>query len=738
MSQSVGREDYSDLPDEMRTARRWLAWRAVQSNPNQKPRKVPYYTTGEPRSGTLDGAEDVARLASFDQAVAVLQTGEYAGLGFALGPDGGGGCWQGIDLDDVEARPGLRFIADGLPGYVERSPSGQGLHAIGYGAPFRPLGPNSTGIEAYAGGRFFTVTGESVVTSETALTGPIDLGDFIRNRLVALHGQTAQRALPAPTSPRDLARLVPDLRSALNFLRADDRAEWIAIGMALKVLGEQGRELWLTWSQQSEKFDTVVAAHVWDGLTPERTGPRAVFAKAQAAGWINPRKAPPQASHSSSSEQICAPEFSDEALALEFADRHAARLQWVQATGKWMFYNGRYWQPDETLLAFSYARQICREAADRCNKDHLKKALAAAKTVAAVERLARADRRLAATVDQWDADPFALNTESGVIDLRTGRASPHDPADFMTKITAVAPGGDCPLWRDVIDRVFAGDAALIAFVQRMLGYMLSGDISVQAVFFAFGRGANGKSLLFNTVAAILGGYHRLAAIETFIASDRDRHPTEIAWLSGARMVTANETEEGRRWSESKLKAMTGDDELVGRFVARDFFRFKRQFKLLIVGNHKPGLRSVDEAIRRRFRLIPFAVTIPQEERDERLPDKLRDEWPGILAWMVQGCLDWQRYGLEPPEAVRMATEQYLQAEDALASWIDERCEVSPAYWASSHDLFADWTAWAEAAREPVRSRKEFADKLAAHGFEDKRRKARGYLGLRLNSARSGE
>src|SRR5215472_9579086 len=280
-----------------------------------------------------------------------------------------------------------------------------------------------------------------------------------------------------------------------------------------------------------------------------------------------------------------------------------------------MIWNGKCWTEDETLRAFNLARAICRSAASKCNKGKTATMLASAKTVAAIERLARADRRLAATVDQWDADPWLLNTPDGTINLRTGERYQSRASDHITQSTAVAPSGGCPLWLKFLARVTNGDRALQDYIQRLLGYALTGLTIEHALFFLYGTGANGKSVLMSTVAGILGSYHQTAPIETFTASTTDRHPTELAGLRAARLVTAVETEEGRRWAESKIKMLTGGDKISARFMRQDFFEFTPQFKLVIAGNHKPGLRSVDEAIRRRFNLIPFVVTIPPNERD---------------------------------------------------------------------------------------------------------------------------
>jgi len=248
------------------------------------------------------------------------------------------------------------------------------------------------------------------------------------------------------------------------------------------------------------------------------------------------------------------------------------------------------------------------------------------------------------------------------------------------------------------------------------GYALTGSTSEHALFFAYGTGANGKGILLNTVAAILGDYAKTAPMETFTATQGDRHPTELAGLMGARLVTAQETEQGRRWAESKVKSMTGGDPIAARFMRQDFFEFTPQFKLLIAGNHKPGLRGVDEAIRRRLHLIPFTVTIPPERRDPDLFEKLKPEWPGILKWAIDGCLAWQRDRLTPPGIVREATAAYLAAEDAIAQWLDECCACDPVYADKSGALFASWKTWADAAGEYAGSQKRFSQALEDRGF----------------------
>jgi putative DNA primase/helicase len=433
------------------------------------------------------------------------------------------------------------------------------------------------------------------------------------------------------------------------------------------------------------------------------------------------------------------PGFSDEALALRFTAQHKDRLRYVAAWGRWLIRDPAVWRFDETLMSFSLARAVCRQAAAECNEPKVAAAIASAKTVAAIERLAKADRHHAATVEQWDAMPWFLNTPRGVVDLRTGTMHPHRPDDYMTKITAVAPGGDCPLWLKFLGRITNGDAELQAYLQRVAGYCLTGITREHALFFGHGGGANGKGTLLNTLVGVMGDYAAVASMETFTASTTDRHPADLAMLRGARLVAAQETEEGRRWAEARIKALTGGDPITARFMRQDFFTFMPQFKLFIAGNHKPGLRNVDEAIRRRLNLIPFAVRIPPEERDPDLAEKLEAEWGSILQWAIDGCLDWQTKRLAAPTAVTTATDDYLEAEDAIGQWITECCIVKGQIiggqlikrdlHTTTAQLFGSWKSWAERAGEFVPSMKRFSQTIHGRGFDPKRQAGTGKPGF---------
>jgi len=286
-----------------------------------------------------------------------------------------------------------------------------------------------------------------------------------------------------------------------------------------------------------------------------------------------------------------------------------------------------------------------------------------------------------------------------------------------------------------LQRVLRNDQDLIAFVQRVFGYALTGITSEHALFFFYGTGRNGKGTAVNTVERILADYACVAGMETFTASKYDRHSTELARLQGARLVTAQETEEGRAWAEARIKALTGGDPITARFMRKDDFTYLPVFKLIIAGNHKPAITNLDEAMRARINLVPFTVTIPKEERDPDLSAKLEKEWPAILAWMIQGCLAWQKERLRQPAAVLEATAEYFAEQDVFSQWVDECCIVHGTLLTSSTQLFESWKAFASKQGEHAGTQKAFAQNMLKKGLQPKRmpNKNAGYLGISLKA-----
>ena len=433
-------------------------------------------------------------------------------------------------------------------------------------------------------------------------------------------------------------------------------------------------------------------------------------------------------------------ELSHDALALEWGAEVADRARHVDRWGHWYLWNGVRWARDDKRTVWTMVREFTRQRAVDLDSKMATK-LRSADTIAAVVNLARSNRELAAGVEEWDRDPYLLGTPGGTVDLRTGELRDADPADQITKLTAVAPGpvnADAPLWRAFLERIFRHDLELIPFVQRALVYALTGENREHAVFFAHGQGGNGKGVLLNTTSRLLGDYAAIAPQDLLLVTQSDRHPCDMAMLRGARLVTAQELAAGRAWDEPKLKSLTGGDPITARFMRQDFFTYEPQFSLFVAGNHKPSFKGVDEAIRRRMLLLPFLQNIPAAERDPALPEELKAEWPAILRWMIDGCLDWQRGGLRPPASVRAATDDYLNAEDVLGQWVEEMCIVSARIgWTPLASLYGAWKAWCEARGQHSGTSTALSKKLDERGFQRNRTKhGVGFLGLTLASSAS--
>lgn len=347
--------------------------------------------------------------------------------------------------------------------------------------------------------------------------------------------------------------------------------------------------------------------------------------------------------------------------------------------------------------------------------------------------------------DALDADPMLLNVENGTLDLRTGKLRAHDRADRITKLAPVEfdPDAPCPQWERFLAEVFDGDADLIGFMQRAIGYSLSGDTREHCLFILHGVGSNGKSTLVETIAAMLGDYAQQTPTETFMAKDRSGGiPNDIARLKGARFVSAVESESDRRLAESLVKQATGGDRLAARFLYQETFDFRPAFKLWLATNHKPEVRGTDEGIWRRIRLVPFEVQFVdpdkadgrQPVKDREMPARLLTELPGILAWAVRGCLEWQRDGLSPPAKVLQATEDYRVEMDVLSDFIAERCIVNPNVNAQAKDLYAAYSEWCAANGVAPLNSTRFGRALADRGHRKEKSNLIVYRGITVRDA----
>lgn len=428
-------------------------------------------------------------------------------------------------------------------------------------------------------------------------------------------------------------------------------------------------------------------------------------------------------------------EFTDWGNALRLVDRHGRNIRHCPEFGTWLVWSGPRWERDRedriTMLAKETIRSMYAEAAqigsDRQRKallDHIRRT-ESTRSISAMVKLAQTEPGIVVLPEHLDTDPWLLTCLNGTLDLRTGKLLDHQRNHLITKLAPVAydPDAKAPTWEKFLDRIFASNVELIRYDQRVTGYALTGDTREQVLFFDYGKGANGKTTKMNTTMAMMGDHAKVTAPELLLASKRDAHPTALADLHGVRLVATVEVEEGKRLAEILVKQLTGGERVKARWMHKDFFEFTPTAKIFLIANHKPKVRGTDLAIWRRIRLIPFTVTIPEEEQDKALIEKLKGELPGILAWAVQGCLEWQRQGLGTPPEVTSATQQYRQEMDVLGAFIDERCLCSPEAKAQATALYKAYKQWSEDNGEPARSQKDFGMRLRERGFNGQ--KARG-------------
>lgn len=403
-----------------------------------------------------------------------------------------------------------------------------------------------------------------------------------------------------------------------------------------------------------------------------------------------------------------------------FVSNYDGLLAYCHTEGVWREWSGSIWAKCELPTGFIYARQLIETMSAQVKSPAPLKKL---RFVQAMVTFAMNDERVARKATDWDIDPWLLGTPAGTVDLRTGVTRSSEPRDNITRSTRVAPAksAHCPRWRAFMSEVTAGDEDLQRYLQQIAGYALTGMTREQALFFIYGPGGNGKGVFLHTIANIMGDYATNAATQTFMASNWDRHTTDLAMLRGARLVTASETPEGSKWDQQRVTSLTGGDKITARFMHKNNFEFVPQFTLVIVGNHKPELRTVDDAIRRRMNMIPFEIK--PKSKDPELEDHLRLEWPGIMKWMLEGCLDWQADGLVRPLSVTEMTERYFYDEDVLRQWLEQECIVDPdnAHLSErSSWLFQSWTRFCRQNEERPGSTKTFKPAMLKAGFKFKR------------------
>lgn len=429
--------------------------------------------------------------------------------------------------------------------------------------------------------------------------------------------------------------------------------------------------------------------------------------------------------------------------------RYGKYLRFNCTRNKWVVWKGSYWCIDDSKAIYRYAKVTARKIYEEVvvAKDQDQKALAKMAiqlmneaNIRAMLKMAESEPEIAMTDQQFDRNKYLLSCLNGTIDLKTGKLRASCREDYITKVIPVRydASAKCPLWMNFLNRVMSGDKHLIGFLKRAVGYSLTGDISERALFICYGTGKNGKTTFLETLMAMLGDYALRTPTETLMSRRPGVIPNDVARLAGARFVTARETDEGRKLAEAQVKDLTGGDMLTARFMRAEWFDFKPECKLWLATNHKPVIRGTDRAIWDRIRLIPFSVTISDDEMDSQLGEKLKNELPGILTWAMEGCIQWQGLKcLGTPTAVLDATQEYRTDMDVIGGFLDECCTEGPLEEATAKVLYQTYGGWCDQVGEKPITQRRFGGSLTERGYSRQKGTGgvRAWIGIGLKEAK---
>jgi putative DNA primase/helicase len=448
--------------------------------------------------------------------------------------------------------------------------------------------------------------------------------------------------------------------------------------------------------------------------------------------------------------QLLALQHTDLSNAQRFVADHGTTTRYCTAKDKWLVWDNTRWRWDDTESVVALAQQTVAEmVTEAMTVKNYQQKLSDAKhaiysghhaRINAMLSLARP--YLAVRVEDLDSDRMLFNVANGTLDLRTGELRPHDPTQLITKVSAVDydPHAECPAWIKFLDDITAGDLGLIAYLQRAIGYTLTGDTCEHVFFMLYGSGTNGKSTFIEAIRNVFGDYAKTSAFTTFMQQQSPSAPrNDLAALAGARLVTASESDDGNIVAEAFLKQVTGGDKVTARFLRQEHFEFTPHFKLWLCTNHKPNIRGTDNGIWRRIKPIPFAVKIADEKIDRGLPERLGAEAAGILAWAVEGLKEYRARGLDEPACIKDATNEYRGDEDPVGKFLLTQCTMRPLAKVKSLALYDAFKKWAGNNGERMIDQRRFSRSLTERGMKSTRVTAGVFWkDIRLSGSQEGE
>lgn len=741
-------DKYSAIPQELKGYKNWVCWQAY---PDPKSHSGISKKPVNPKTGGLAQSNNPDTWSDFETAV--RESAKYSGIGFMFSNS----PFFGVDLDDMPndiqdyqnggADNIISEFVNTLQSYTEFSQSKTGVHIICKGTlpeGRRKAKNDSGGFEMYENGRFFVVTGN--YCSEYGYIN--DCTESVKPLHSKYLGKTAE---PKPNRQN----ITVNLNSVDDIVRAACSAK---NGSLFKALYSGDFSAYASQSEadmafcnmlafwcgcDAEKMDAIfrqsgLMRDKWDRKQSGTTYGVITLQKAISgcSQTYNPKK---QNDYSISigngkviqtvdEEKMRAYTFDDMGNAERFVDLFGENVRYCYTEKKWYFYNSMRWSvdnlgvilrmADKCVEAMKAEAKLYLQADEESGGDmakafekHIKSSRSNKSKKAMLNEI---EHHLPILPIQMDRYKMALNTPSGIINLKNGDVKAHNPEYYFTKITSVdcAEAADCPRWLAFLNDIFAGDKDLIRYIQKAVGYSLTGSTAEQCAFFLYGTGRNGKSTFIDVIRDVFGDYAANIQPETIMvkSSQSNAINSDIARLKGARLVTSVEPNEGVRLNEGLLKQLTGDDTVTARKLYSEEFEFKPEFKLWMATNHKPIIRGTDTGIWRRIHMIPFDVQIPEDKVDKNLTHKLKAEMTGIFKWCIDGCLMWQREGLQMPAAVLKSVREYRREMDVISAFIEDKCTLEGTVQAST--LYAAYVSWADSNNEYCMSNTKFSTELA--------------------------
>lgn len=764
--------NYDNIPNELKNLKQWGLFELKWVKERNKNTKIPI----NPYDGTAGKSNDPNTWADFDTALRALNKIDRAdGLAFYFANG-----YVGLDIDHIDSNLEDWKNGDQDPNnlinkfqslthdtYMEVSQSGSGIHAI-----FKGKIPGNRrrkgNYEMYQTGRFFALTGNSIIPNPTIKAlSETDMKNlykylFGKDKVVQLH-PTADNITPLDLSVTDIIKKAENSNKTGKRFVLFMKGGWedfypshseADMAFANDLAFWTGRDfhkmdtIFRNSSLMRDKFDEKHGATTY-GVS--------LLNKAinETTNVYNPE------SYSSDSEeeynlsfntakdkQTVPRSWDDQGRGLRLRDQFGEILRYNAVDKKWFYFNGSYWQEDvgrqrTELAAEKVVNSIKTEKPDlsfstKTDEDKMmnewfKFQKDSRSHNAKVNMIAEFQKYVVVNHGYFDKDNMLLNTESGYVDLTNGELFNHDINKNFSEQTSAeySDNVDAPLWNDFLNQIFDNDEELIHYVKKAVGYSFTGSTEEQCMFLLLGNGRNGKSVFINTIRNIAGSYAKQMSVDSIIAKNSGSNAnSDIARLENTRLVTSSEINEGSRLDESLVKQLTGGDKILARYLYGSEFEYNPKFKIWMATNHLPIIRGTDDGIWRRLKIIPFNVQIPKSKVDKQLEHKLQAEWTGILNWIVQGALMWQREGLEDPQSVQEMGSNYRKEMDPLESFLNEKCITGP-YEIKSSDLYRAYDEWADESREYRMSSTKFGREMGKK--IPKQRKAEGiyYGGIKL-------